>query len=330
MNRFTNINIKNQYKKTIIYFVISIILIILSIVFYAWKCSIIKTSRVQEKSLNDIIINEKTEKDYKSAYINNVSNPVKFAIDKENNNAYYIVNDGKYLYVIYMNEEKYQSIIQNKSEVKIEGITKYPTKDVKELAIEKFNDDKDENDKISLVDYDNYFGDVYLDMEESESSIAIFQIFLIVITIIPGIIIFIINLVKIINFNKIKSKYSIKELDNEMNDKNSFYYDKANLYLTPNYIINFSGKLFIIKYTDIDWIYPNITKTNGIKTAKSIILITKENKTYIISNLSNITRKSKEIYDEIWDTIVSKNSDMLVGYTEENIKAYKDKKKKVE
>ncbi len=328
MNSFTNINIKNQYKKTIIYFVISIILIILSIVFYAWKCSIIKTSRVQEKSLNDIIINEKTEKDYKSAYINNVSNPVKFAIDKENNNAYYIVNDGKYLYVIYMNEAKYQSIIQNKSEVKIEGITKYPTKDVKELAIEKFNDDKDENDKISLVDYDNYFGDVYLDMEESESSIAIFQIFLIVITIIPGIIIFIINLVKIINFNKIKSKYSIKELDNEMNDKNSFYYDKANLYLTPNYIINFSGKLFIIKYTDIDWIYPNITKTNGIKTAKSIILITKGNKTYNISNLSNLTRKSKEIYDEIWDTIVSKNSDMLVGYTEENIKAYKDKKRK--
>lgn len=328
MNSFTNINIKNQYKKTIIYFVISIILIILSIVFYAWKCSIIKTSRVQEKSLNDIIINEKTEKDYKSAYINNVSNPVKFAIDKENNNAYYIVNDGKYLYVIYMNEEKYQSIIQNKSEVKIEGITKYPTKDVKELAIEKFNDDKDENDKISLVDYDNYFGDVYLDMEESESSIAIFQIFLIVITIIPGIIIFIVNLAKIINFNKIKSKYSIKELDNEMNDKNSFYYNKANLYLTPNYIINFSGKLFIIKYIDIDWIYPNITKTNGIKTAKSIILITKENKTYIISNLSNITRKSKEIYDEIWDTIVSKNSDMLVGYTEENIKAYKDKKRK--
>lgn len=328
MNSFTNINIKNQYKKTIIYFVISIILIILSIVFYAWKCSIIKTSRVQEKSLNDIIINEKTEKDYKSAYINNVSNPVKFAIDKENNNAYYIVNDGKYLYVIYMNEAKYQSIIQNKSEVKIEGITKYPTKDVKELAIEKFNDDKDEDDKISLVDYDNYFGDVYLDMEESESSIAIFQIFLVVITIIPGIIIFIVNLAKIINFNKIKSKYSIKELDNEMNDKNSFYYNKANLYLTPNYIINFSGKLFIIKYIDIDWIYPNITKTNGIKTARSIILITKENKTYIISNLSNITRKSKEIYDEIWDTIVSKNSDMLVGYTEENIKAYKDKKRK--
>lgn len=328
MNSFTNINIKNQYKKTIIYFVISIILIILSIVFYAWKCSIIKTSRVQDKSLNDIIINEKNEKDYKRAYINNVSNPVKFAIDKENNNAYYIVNDGKYLYVIYMNEEKYQSIIQSKSEVKIEGITKYPTKDVKELAIEKFNDDKDENDKISLVDYDNYFGDVYLDMEESESSIAIFQIFLIVITIIPGIIIFIINLVKIINFNKIKSKYSIKELDNEMNDKNSFYYDKANLYLTPNYIINFSGKLFIIKYIDIDWIYPNITKTNGIKTAKSIILITKENKAYNISNLSNLTRKSKEIYDEIWDTIVSKNSDMLVGYTEENIKAYKDKKRK--
>lgn len=328
MNSFTNINIKNQYKKTIIYFVISIILIILSIVFYAWKCSIIKTSRVQDKSLNDIIINEKNEKDYKRAYINNVSNPVKFAIDKENNNAYYIVNDGKYLYVIYMNEEKYQSIIQSKSEVKIEGITKYPAKDVKELAIEKFNDDKDENDKISLVDYDNYFGDVYLDMEESESSIAIFQIFLVVITIIPGIIIFIVNLAKIINFNKIKSKYSIKELDNEMNDKNSFYYNKANLYLTPNYIINFSGKLFIIKYIDIDWIYPNITKTNGIKTAKSIILVTKENKTYIISNLSNITRKSKEIYDEIWDTIVSKNSDMLVGYTEENIKAYKDKKRK--
>lgn len=328
MNSFTNINIKIQYKKTIIYFVISIILIILSIVFYAWKCSIIKTSRVQEKSLNDIIINEENEKDYKSAYINNVSNPVKFAIDKENNNAYYIVNDGKYLYVIYMNEEKYQSIIQNKSEVKIEGITKYPTKDVKELAIEKFNDDKDENDKISLVDYDNYFGDVYLDMEELESSVAIFQIFLIVITIIPGIIIFIINLAKIINFNKIKSKYNIKELDNEMNDKNSFYYNKANLYLTPNYIINFSGKLFIIKYTDIDWIYPNITKTNGIKTAKSIILITKENKTYNISNLSNLTRKSKEIYNEIWDTILSKNNNMLVGYTEENIKAYKDKKRR--
>ena len=64
--------------------------------------------------------------------------------------------------------------------------------------------------------------------------------------------------------------------------------DKSKLYLTPHYIINFSGKFSIIKYSDILWVYCYEHRTNGIKDTQSIIVKDKFGKNYVVANLSII------------------------------------------
>lgn len=97
--------------------------------------------------------------------------------------------------------------------------------------------------------------------------------------------------------NNIKDMNSIIESSDSKKDgletylnikKESFYYDKSKLYLIPHYIINFSGKFSIIKYSDILWVYPYVHRTNGIKDTQSIIVKDKFGKNYVVANLSII------------------------------------------
>ena len=97
--------------------------------------------------------------------------------------------------------------------------------------------------------------------------------------------------------NNIKDMNSIIESSDSKKDgletylnikKESFYYDKSKLCLTPHYIINFSGKFSIIKYSDILWVYPYVHITNGIKDTQSIIVKDKFGKNYVVANLSII------------------------------------------
>lgn len=46
-------------------------------------------------------------------------------------------------------------------------------------------------------------------------------------------------------------------------------------------------------------------------------------KNYVVANLSIITKDTKEEFNEIMNTIISKNDKMLVDYNSENAKKYK-------
>ena len=109
----------------------------------------------------------------------------------------------------------------------------------------------------------------------------------------------------------------IEKLDEEMNSSNAFYYKNTHLYLTENYIINFSGMFKVISYKDVIWMYSMVYRTNGIKTKQSIKVMTKNGKTYEIAAIDVLTKAKKEIYDEIWNTIISKNNNIILGYTKE-------------
>ena len=47
-------------------------------------------------------------------------------------------------------------------------------------------------------------------------------------------------------------------------------------------------------------------------------MMSKDGKNYNIASINPLTKTNKEIYDEIWNTILSKNNDMLIGFTNEN------------
>lgn len=139
----------------------------------------------------------------------------------------------------------------------------------------------------------------------------------------------IIVLIRVILSIKKIDGIKVNELDNEMNNSKSFYYSKVHLYLTENYIINFKGIFRAIKYSDILWMYPYEVRQNGVRTSKCIKILVNNTKTYIIATIGVYTKKSKAVYDEIWETIVRKNPNMLLGYTSENIKAMNKKTKEI-
>ena len=295
----------------------------------------IENANANITDLNSIIISTE-DKENKKSYINANTIPYQFAVYDDTTDSYYIVADENYLYIVYMSTADFYKLNTEDIEtnpIRIEGITKVTTDDVKQLAIESYNELlSNEEDKLTIEDFNDYFGSVYLDMTSSDTQIAFIPFCIFVILLIIGLVILILSIIELFNFKKSINKMDdieISDLDKELNDKESFYYDKANLYLTKSYIINFNLKFKIIKYEDILWMYPYEQRTNGIKTSQSIKVVTNDGKTHTIATIDIVTKKKKEIFTEIWNTIANKNKNMLLGYTKENIKIMKNKLKEI-
>ena len=45
------------------------------------------------------------------------------------------------------------------------------------------------------------------------------------------------------------------------------------VYLTDRYLLSYAGGVKLIELNDIVWVYPFITKQNGITTSKSIYVV---------------------------------------------------------
>lgn len=335
MNKFTNVNIKKEYKKKIRGIIISVVLILIGIVCKYLSDIEVKNINKNRKDLDSIITSDVKDKANKLAYLDVKAKPFLLAVSKSTKNKYYIMSDGEFLYIAYMSPEDYKKLnvdsITEKS-IRVEGMTKYTSKEIQKFAIDAYNEGLEEDKKITSSDFNSYFGSVYLDMTKKASDEITLPLILFIATLGVGNIMLIVTLISLFVFAKSINKLDgmkINELDNEMNDSTAFYYSKVRLYLTKNYIINFNGSFRAIKYTDILWMYPYEVRRNGVKVSQSIKILVNDAKTYIIATIDVYTKKSKAVYDEIWDTIVSKNKDMLLGYTSENIKTMNKKIKEI-
>lgn len=322
MKKFTNVNILQEMKRLNKNIVIAFVLIVVGIALGVWSYFIIQEAYNTAKPLNDIIMSEE-DQEYKVATLNIQRKPFQFAIQDGNPNSYYIVMDDTYMYIAYMSE--YDYTLLNKEDIKenpvqVKGITKLISQEIKELALEAYNEGLEEEEQLTMADFDSYFGNIYLDITQEDSEIAIFQTIGSMLFLLLGTILLIVFVVQKIHFNTNIKKMEedfIEKLDEEMNSSNAFYYKNTHLYLTENYIINFGGMFKVISYKDIIWMYSMVYRTNGIKTKQSIKVMTKNGKTYEIAAIDVLTKAKKEIYDEIWNTIISKNNNIILGYTKE-------------
>ncbi len=322
MKKFTNVNILQEMKRLNKNIVIAFVLIVVGIALGVWSYFIIQEAYNTAKPLNDIIMSEE-DQEYKVATLNIQRKPFQFAIQDGNPNSYYIVMDDTYMYIAYMSE--YDYTLLNKEDIKenpvqVKGITKLISQEIKELALEAYNEGLEEEEQLTMADFDSYFGNIYLDITQEDSEIAIFQTIGSMLFLLLGTILLIVFVVQKIHFNTNIKKMEedfIEKLDEEMNSSNAFYYKNTHLYLTENYIINFSGMFKVISYKDVIWMYSMVYRTNGIKTKQSIKVMTKNGKTYEIAAIDVLTKAKKEIYDEIWNTIISKNNNIILGYTKE-------------
>ena len=163
MKKFTNHNVLKETKNNDKIIIIGVIILVFGIALGLWGGYEIDKTSENAKSFSELLLGDE-EKENQIAKLDVMYVPYQFAVQDGNNNSYYIVMDEDYMYVAYMPTSTFNSL--NREDIsenpgKIEGMTKLATREIKELAVEAYNDAiEDENYKITVADYDNYFGSV--------------------------------------------------------------------------------------------------------------------------------------------------------------------------
>ena len=89
------------------------------------------------------------------------------------------------------------------------------------------------------------------------------------------------------------------------------------LILTSDYVIS-KDSHFAAKYSDILWAYKNITTYSGIVKLPCLVLRFADNSEIRVALKDNDT-----VYENVFEAFAERNPEMLIGYTQENKKAYK-------
>ena len=161
--------------------------------------------------LNDIIENKNNEVDT-LGYLEISQEPYSIAkYEYEDNHAFYIVFDGRYYYIAYLSDEVYETLNADnlkENTIKIYGTTAATPNEVREIAIDAYNEGLDEENQISLEEFESYFGEVYLNnVSLTISSYSYYYLSLIPITIsFVFLIIFIVKTIKVKKGEKDTSK----------------------------------------------------------------------------------------------------------------------------
>lgn len=335
MKKFTNKDVISAKNRNLFILVFGVLFFILTVILIGLCIRQDKIDSDNIVYLNDVIERE-DDKEGKKVYLDVEEIYSAFAVYDDKTDAYYYVYDGKYYYIVYLKESKYLELSNmdlSENPYRLEGITHKVTDDVMNIAIEDYNEDLLE-DEEAMDEYSFYkmFGDVYLDQTVSYSETASMYNVFAVFTGFIGLILSIVGGVGFIRFNNNVKKLDGNEIDSiesEMADKESFYYKAIKLYLTKNYIVMLNGRFQVYKYSDILWMYPFEQRYNGIRTNRAIKIFTKDGKTTMLANIGVATKTQKAIYDEVWNTIVEKNPNIVFGYTNENIKHFNEVRKEI-
>ncbi len=320
MINFTNENIQKELKKKKRNVLISLgftIAFIILIVFFS----------ILEENEQEVNLTEKTSSGTK-ACLDVFTSPINFAYYENEDSAFYMVyatkdRERNLLAIIKMNESDYESLtdVSLENPKTVHGITASVPNDIKDLAMETLKDAD-----LAVDNFTDGFYPVYLDLTGEKVSLmgtmmTLNVIFLVIALICLFLTIFVKS--KYIKSLKKYSKEEITKLDEEMNDKNSLYYESSHLYLTNKNIIDLTRSIKVIPYEDIVWFYSYEIRQRGIKTARSIILKMQNGKSLSVAYLSSIGKKNNQTYEEIFKTIEQHCPNALVGYNKENEAKFK-------
>lgn len=332
MKRLTNEKLKKEFRKVNNNLIIALVCLVLGFVCLGLGYYADKRAPKDTKYLNEIIESDTTDREDIKVNVKVAMKPVLFAkMSNNSNKKFYITADNQYYYIISLTESQYNEIVKNdleKEPVTIYGKTKLVSSDIKRLAESYYNQamEKDEDKITTDEQFYNIFGDVYLDStNEDVGSIILYVIGALCMLLWTCFILaFIIMKIKLeTTFKKIDDE-ELRKIEEEIDDKEAFHYERAHLILTKNYIISFLSGFKALKYEDIIWIYEYRLRQYGMTTQKSIMVMDKTGKVKPLITLDGVTKKSKLVFDEIADTILSKNNKILVGYNKENKKRIKE------
>ena len=99
--------------------------------------------------------------------------------------------------------------------------------------------------------------------------------------------------------------------------------NNAKLVLTRNYIVDCTDGFGVYKYDDIKWFYLYRHRVNFAEAERAIIIRTKNNKQYSIAKIAPSKAKNEE-QEKIFNELANRCKDVLIGFTKENQKEYKE------
>lgn len=336
--------IKSGLKRKNIYLIISLVALAVAIALFVWTGTIVNKEVGNPEDLHKVII--------KSGEKNNVYSKVniqlltdEFAIYGEEDSTdskYYFAFDEDYCYIVNLTTSTFYSLKEINDytytqdadaaipePVTVMGMTREIPKELKEIAIDTYNELMGE-EIVNEENFEDYLGSVYLCEGITPQDDIDLQVLGICISGATFIILLIYYITISYKTRKVIKKYREKEefekVEDELEREEKEEFRKAKIVLTKNYLVDISKGLDIIKYSEIAWIYPFNLRQYGATTSKSIVIVTEDKKTHKIATINSLSRKQKEEYERLFNSIVEKAPHALVGFTRENKQAMKGKR----
>lgn len=150
-------------------------------------------------------------------------------------------------------------------------------------------------------------------------------------------------LVLLFLFKWIRYDFSIKkhigqlnEISNDIDNSNYIHVQDMKLYITNKYVLEYRHIINVFEIDDILWVYPKknisgIYRVNGINTRVyyTFEFLLKSGKIFPATSFLYYKGCELEKVDELISFIKLNNPNVAVGYTDENIKYFRDKGYKV-
>lgn len=195
--------------------------------------------------------------------------------------------------------------------------------------LQEFLKDEDGN-TYSIEDLKKVVGDNYLDTTWDNVEQGIWALITFGIFSFSGLILIIVYIVRNKKGKNILKEYGreLEKIEEDVNSGRGIHNKECKVYLTDKYLLSYGNGVKLIELNDIVWIYPFITKQNGIITSKSIYVITNNGKSNVIAMVNTWGKKNKNAFEELYQDIINKVPNVLVGYSKENKEKAKEMYKK--
>ena len=244
----------------------------------------------------------------------------------DSSEQYYFVFDDSDLYILKCSESMYNRIckaIDDKGEFRIIGTIEEVKGEVKDMAIEVYNEDEtDPEYMITEEDYDNYFENKLISMESKTFN----DIWIMIMCVILGIASFGLILggaLRMARYSKAFKKLTdeeAEELNNEIANPETGYLKDCKVYLTPNYIISMGNTFVAVKYEDITWAYKFEQKMNFVTILTNVKVHTTKQEVLTIADMASNVRRRDDLIASIFFAISKHNPNAIIGYNGGNIK----------
>mgnify|MGYP002518728218 CR=1 FL=1 len=195
--------------------------------------------------------------------------------------------------------------------------------------LQEFLKDEDGN-TYTIDELKSVVGEIYLDTTWDNVEQGIWALITFSILSLSGLILIIVYVVRNKKSKSLLDEYGkeLEKIEEDVNSGRGIHNKECGVYLTDRYLLSYANGVKLIELMNIVWIYSFITKQNGITTSKSIYVVTNDGKSNVIAVVNTWGKKNKASFEELYQDIINKVPNVLVGYSKENKERAKEMYKK--